>query len=101
ILLNAKQAMVEGGIIEVRAENVPPNGDPKLTSRALVRISISDYGCGIAADVLPLIFDPYFTTKRSGSGLGLATAYAIVSKHGGRLSVESTSGQGSVFIVDL
>jgi signal transduction histidine kinase/ActR/RegA family two-component response regulator len=101
ILLNAKQAMVEGGIIEVRAENVPPGGDKKLSSRALVRISISDYGCGIAADVLPLIFDPYFTTKRSGSGLGLATAYAIVAKHGGRLSVESTYGQGSVFIVDL
>ena len=54
-----------------------------------VRISISDYGSGIPADILPRIFDPYFTTKPSGSGLGLATANAIVSKHGGRLSVES------------
>ena len=48
-----------------------------------VRISILDYGCGIPADVLPRIFDPYFTTKSSGSGLGLATSYAIVAKHGG------------------
>ena len=70
-------------------------------SGAHVRISISDYGSGISADILPRIFDPYFTTKPSGSGLGLATAYAIVSKHGGRLSVESTYGKGTAFIVEL
>ena len=52
-----------------------------------VRISVRDYGCGIPADVLPRIFDPYFTTKPGGSGLGLATAYAIIAKHGGNLSV--------------
>jgi CheY-like chemotaxis protein len=66
-----------------------------------VRISIRDYGSGISADILPLIFDPYFSTKGSGSGLGLTTAYAIVSKHGGRLSVESKSGEGTVFRIDL
>jgi signal transduction histidine kinase/CheY-like chemotaxis protein len=101
ILLNAKQAMLEGGIIEVRAENVALRGDKELSAGGHVRISISDYGCGISPDILPRIFEPYFTTKRSGSGLGLATAYAIVAKHGGRMSVESKCGQGSVFIVDL
>ena len=71
--------MPEGGIIEVRAERLEnvtfPNtsvADPR------VRISIRDYGEGIPADVLPRIFDPYFTTKQGGTGLGLATAYAIV-----------------------
>ena len=65
------------------------------------RISILDYGHGIPADVLPRIFDPYFTTKPRGNGLGLATAYAIVAKHGGNLSVKSKPGQGSVFTIDL
>ena len=98
ILLNARQAMPEGGIIEVRAENVLEAG-PRAGSG--VRISIRDYGCGIPADVLPLIFDPYFTTKPGGSGLGLATAYAVVAKHGGHISVESQPGSGTVFIIDL
>ncbi len=101
ILLNAKQAMPEGGIIEVRAENIVLRGDEKPGSEAYVRVSIRDYGCGIPADILPRIFDPYFTTKRDGRGLGLATAYAIVSKHSGRISVESKHGEGTVFIIDL
>jgi CheY-like chemotaxis protein len=66
-----------------------------------VRISIRDYGCGIPADILPRIFDPYFTTKPGGSGLGLATAYAIVAKHSGSLSVESEPGRGTIFTIDL
>jgi len=101
ILLNAKQAMSEGGIIEVRAENVVLRQEKNLPAGAHVRISIRDYGCGISDENLPLIFDPYFTTKRSGSGLGLATAHSIVAKHGGRLSVASTYGEGTVFIVDV
>jgi CheY-like chemotaxis protein len=95
ILINARDAMPGGGTIEVCAENIPGNPDPQ------VRISIRDYGCGIPPDVLRQIFDPYFTTKAGGSGLGLATAYAIVGKHGGRISVESTPGAGTVFTVDL
>jgi signal transduction histidine kinase/CheY-like chemotaxis protein len=101
LLLNAKQAMGDGGTIEVRAENVVLGEDKTLASGAHVRISVRDYGCGISADVLPRIFDPYFTTKRSGHGLGLATTHSIVTKHGGRLSVTSTDGEGAVFIVDL
>ena len=101
ILLNAKEAMLDRGFIEVRAENMVIRDDKKLSAGAHVRISIRDYGCGISADILPRIFDPYFTTKRSGSGLGLATTRSIVSQHGGRLSVESKYGEGTVFIVYL
>ena len=91
----------DGGTMEVLAENVPAHGEKTLTPGGHVRISIRDYGSGISADILPLIFDPYFSTKGSSSGLGLTTAYAIVSKHGGRLSVESKSGEGTVFRIDL
>jgi signal transduction histidine kinase/ActR/RegA family two-component response regulator len=97
ILLNAKEAMPDGGIIEVRAENMPvPGEDP-----GRVKIAVRDYGPGIPTDVLPRIFDPYFTTKPGGNGLGLATTYAIVSKHGGRISVVSKPGQGATFIIEL
>ncbi len=98
MLLNARQAMPEGGIVEVRAENA---ADSSPGSTPSVRISIRDYGCGIPANVLPRIFDPYFTTKPGGSGLGLATAYAIVAKHGGRISVDSKPGEGAVFTIVL
>lgn len=99
ILLNARQAMPEGGIIEVRAENV--DIETPAGTEIRVRISIRDYGCGIPADIVPRIFDPYFTTKSGGSGLGLATAYAIVAKHGGNLSVKTKPGDGTVFTIDL
>jgi signal transduction histidine kinase/CheY-like chemotaxis protein len=98
LLLNARQAMPQGGIIEVRAENVADNGP---SGNHFVRISIRDYGGGIPEEALPRIFDPYFTTKPGSSGLGLATSYAIVAKHGGRISVESQEGRGSVFTIDL
>jgi signal transduction histidine kinase/ActR/RegA family two-component response regulator len=98
ILINAREATPGGhGFIEVRAENLGVVGNPDPR----VRISIRDYGCGIPHHVLPQIFDPYFTTKASGNGLGLATAYAIVAKHGGHISVESRPGAGSVFTFDL
>jgi CheY-like chemotaxis protein len=96
ILLNAREAMRGGGMIEVRAENAIIAGEEPR-----VRIAIRDYGGGIPADIRPRIFDPYFTTKPGGSGLGLATAYAIVSKHGGNIMVESNPGLGSVFTIDL
>ena len=99
ILLNARQAMPEGGIIEVRAENVESPDYPKSEPR--VRISIRDYGRGIPADVLPRIFDPYFTTRAGGNGLGLATAYSIVARHDGHLSVASQPGRGTVFTIEL
>ena len=88
------QAALIGGTIDVRAENVGFAAAPASDRR--VRISIRDYGCGIPDDVVPRIFDPYFTTKPGGNGLGLATAYAIIAKHGGNISVESKPGVGTV-----
>ncbi len=100
ILINAREATSGGGAIEVRAKNIAlQNGSGEIAPH--VRVSIRDHGHGIPPEVLRRVFDPYFTTKPGGSGLGLATAYAIVVKHGGHLSVESTPGAGTVFTVDL
>ncbi len=99
ILLNARQAMPEGGIVEVHAANVVVQDEESSEER--IRIAIRDYGCGIPIEILPRIFDPYFTTRSGSSGLGLATAYAIVAKHGGTISVESIAGDGSLFTIEL
>jgi len=103
ILLNARQAMPEGGMIEVRAENVVFDADSLSSLRPgkYILISVRDHGCGIEADVLPRIFDPYFTTKQSGSGLGLATVYAIIAKHGGHITVQSMLDVGTTFSIYL
>lgn len=97
LVLNAVQAMPHGGTVTIRARNVePPPGGKRG-----VEIAIADTGSGIPAELLTKIFDPYFTTKREGSGLGLATCHAILRKHDGSISLESTPGQGSVFHVLL
>jgi two-component system, cell cycle sensor histidine kinase and response regulator CckA len=66
-----------------------------------VRISIKDFGTGIPRDVLPRIFDPFYTTKTKGHGLGLATCYSIINRHRGCIDVESEPGKGSTFHVFL
>jgi PAS domain S-box-containing protein len=102
ILLNARQAMPDGGTIEVRAENVVLDaGSMPLLGGRYVMISVEDHGCGIAAGVLPSIFDPYFTTKPNGKGLGLASVHAIVAKHEGHIAVQSMLGAGTTFSVYL
>jgi len=93
LLLNARQAVPEGSVVEVRAENVViEEGTLPINAGKYVKISIQDRGSGIRAEILPRIFDPYFTTKDTGSGLGLATAYSIVTKHQGYLRVDSAVG---------
>jgi PAS domain S-box-containing protein len=101
ILLNAQQAMPHGGIIRVQAENLSVSPDHPLLLRAgkYVKVSIIDHGVGIPPEHLSKIFDPYFTTKPHGSGLGLATAYAIMQKHAGYIVVESTVGGGTTFFL--
>src|SRR5712692_4307425 len=102
VLLNARQAVPEGGVVEVRAENVViEEGVLSISAGKYVRIFIRDHGCGIPAEILPKIFDPYFTTKETGSGLGLATAYSIVTKHQGHIRADSSLGQGSTFCIHL
>jgi PAS domain S-box-containing protein len=94
ILLNAREAVSSPGRIEVRVENVVlPAGSEPLRPGPHIRISIEDDGPGIPHQILPKIFDPYFTTKPNGSGLGLATAHAIVARHGGHIRVESAPGE--------
>lgn len=99
LVLNAQQAMPAGGQITITARNVaavtPPL--PSLSPGNYVEIAVKDHGIGIPADILNRIFDPYFTTKSKGQGLGLATCYSIVSRHGGGFDVVSEPGRGSTF----
>ena len=103
LVLNAVQAMPEGGSLRISAENeVLANGaQAGLAGGNYVRLSFSDTGSGIPAEHLAKIFDPYFTTKRSGSGLGLATVYSIVRKHKGAIDVASEVGRGTTFTIRL
>ena len=95
ILLNAQQAMPHGGGIHVAAENMAEG------KASFVRISITDTGIGIPKENLASIFDPYFSTKQRGCGLGLASSHSIIKNHGGYVSVESTLGQGTTVCVSL
>lgn len=99
LILNAWQAMPDGGVIFISASNVSINGTAglPLETGEYVCVTVRDTGTGIAPDVLPRIFDPYFTTKHDGSGLGLATTYSIVKNHGGHISVASEEGVGTTF----
>jgi PAS domain S-box-containing protein len=102
LVINADQAMPQGGTIEVRCENTTVAGDDlPVTQGKYVRVSIRDRGIGIPKEHLQKIFDPYFTTKQKGSGLGLATAYSIVKNHDGFIRVESEPAEGTVFHVYL
>jgi signal transduction histidine kinase/CheY-like chemotaxis protein len=102
ILLNARQAMPDGGLIELHAENVPISDESlPLSLGKYVRISVRDRGHGIPADILPRVFDPYFTTRKTGTGLGLAAAHAIVAKHKGHIAVDSVLGVGATFTMYL
>jgi signal transduction histidine kinase len=91
VVLNALQATPPGGTVQVTAA-AEGNG---------VRITIIDSGSGIAADMLDRIFDPYFTTKPDGTGLGLPIALRIIQGHGGTLDVSSVPGQGTTVEVRL
>ncbi len=104
IILNADQAMPEGGVINISAENIPSGlkvPDYSLSNEKYIRISIRDHGIGIPPDKLNKIFDPYFTTKQNCSGLGLTTAYSVIKKHNGFIIAESVVGAGSTFIIYL
>jgi PAS domain S-box-containing protein len=103
LAINASHAMPEGGTLRIRATNVTfdsPSGGALKAGR-YVCISVQDHGTGIPPENLPRIFDPYFTTKKHGSGLGLASSYSIIRKHDGDIRVESEPGRGTVFHIYL
>jgi PAS domain S-box-containing protein len=103
LLINADQAMPQGGAITIQAENVQisEKGKAPLKPGKYVRVSIKDEGVGIPTEQLGKVFDPLFTTKRRGSGMGLATVYTIIKNHDGNISVESVPQGGARFIIYL
>ncbi|MCD4656794.1 MAG: PAS domain S-box protein [Planctomycetes bacterium] len=108
IIINADHAMPDGGILEISAENYynDPILTPALYAEKYVIIKVRDEGIGISKENIQRIFDPYFTTKESGSGLGLATAYSIIHNHDGIIEVKSnvassTGKSGTTFFIYL
>jgi CheY-like chemotaxis protein len=103
LVVNAKQAMPNGGTIHISCENAVLNEGQVATlpSGRYVLISLRDEGVGIPQSHLARIFDPYFTTKQGGSGLGLATSYSIIEKHDGYIDVQSETGTGTTFMIYL
>ncbi len=112
LVLNAAQAMPDGGTVTISAENCTLTGKTSLdiilpgtkaTFREgdYVRISVADEGPGIPRKHMDKIFDPYFTTKKGSTGLGLTSAYSIIKKHGGYIKVESQQGAGASFTLYL
>jgi len=99
LVINATQAMPNGGIIRISAanESIPAGAHSVLAEGDFVRIAVADTGAGIAPDHLGKIFDPYFTTKLHGHGLGLATVFSIVKRHQGHIEVGSVVGRGTTF----
>lgn len=103
LIINAVQSMPEGGTITVTAKNyVADNADLySFIPPKYVIIAVEDQGGGIPEDSKEMIFDPYFTTKEFGNGLGLATSYSIINKHGGNIWFESEVGKGTTFYIYL
>lgn len=105
IVLNASHAMPGGGTISITCANVfsrdEQSNAPLLEEGKYVKIMVQDQGIGIPANVIDKIFDPYFSTKQKGNGLGLAIVKSIINKHKGSISVASSPGVGSTFMIYL
>ena len=105
LAVNGREAMPEGGrlLLKTRrcARVAEPGAGTGLQDQDCVALTIEDAGTGIEAEHLDQIFEPFYTTKRHGTGLGLATVYGIVQQSGGQIRVESTPGQGTAFEILL
>lgn len=103
LLINARQSMPDGGMVTISARNrtiADADGLP-LPPGEYVQTTITDQGSGIAPEHISKIYDPYFTTKEKGSGLGLSITYSIIRNHGGHIQVESAADAGTTFTVYL
>jgi CheY-like chemotaxis protein len=105
IVINAKQAMPDGGDLVILADNIAAGAKPPHPvldpAKRYVRLQFKDEGTGISERHLSHIFDPYFTTKQEGTGLGLASAFSIVRRHDGHILADSSPGTGTSFTVFL
>ncbi|MEN6609806.1 MAG: PAS domain S-box protein [Methanoregulaceae archaeon] len=102
LVINADQAMPNGGIIQVVAKNVTiPETAGRVPPGRYVEISVQDQGIGIPKENLEKIFDPWFTTKKTGTGLGLASTLSIIRKHDGYIDIDSVVGKGTTFHIFL
>ncbi len=103
LTINAKQAMPDGGNIYIEAENIKDYNEStaRHLSGDFVKLSIRDKGIGISAKHVERIFDPYFSTKQTGSGLGLATVHSIIARHNGHIRVVSKPDIGTIFTIFL
>ncbi len=102
LVINAKESMPEGGVVEVAARNVM-GCQPTVRSSTgrLVQIEIRDHGVGIEEAHMQHVFDPYFSTKGEGRGLGLAVVHSVIQKHGGAVLVDSKVGVGTKVTIEL
>ena len=103
IVINAVQAMPGGGEISVSVRDIEPATEQSvpLPDLRFVKISVEDHGTGIPKEHLTKVFDPFFSVKETGSGLGLSTAYSIVKNHEGFIHIESEEGSGTVVAIYL
>ncbi|HDL64683.1 MAG TPA: PAS domain S-box protein [Proteobacteria bacterium] len=103
LALNARQAMPEGGTFQVICENILIEDEAAGPGRRgrYLRVTLRDKGCGIPPKLIPRIFEPFFSTKDNGYGLGLANCHSIIKRHGGWIEVESPPGQGTTFTIHL
>ncbi len=103
LMINANQAMPDGGVVQAAIKNVEITAGEveEVNAGYYVVTTVRDRGCGISPENLVKIFEPYFTTKKTGSGIGLATCRAIIQRHGGTITVESVINAGTEFRVYL
>jgi nitrogen-specific signal transduction histidine kinase/CheY-like chemotaxis protein len=104
LVINARHAMPEGGEINISGENIADitkETGLSLPGEKYIKITVADTGGGIPEKYLGKIFDPYFSTKQEGSGLGLAVTHSIINRHDGHISVRSKSGEGATFTIYL
>jgi PAS domain S-box-containing protein len=101
LIKNAAEASHDGAAVRVRVAALPPPGRGRRGQRSGVMTKIEDHGSGISAENLKSVFEPFFTTRAGGTGLGLYVCHEIVKRHGGALTVQSEIGRGTTFCVEL
>jgi len=101
IIINAQQAMPEGGFLDIALSNATITTGSVIPQGDYVKIQFKDYGTGIQSSKISSIFDPYYSTKDGGSGLGLSISHSIITSHQGYIDVSSKYGEGATFTVHL